>query len=100
MTGVPERKTRHDGVVPVRPLIELLDLVPVLGLVQRLIWIEPRRRHEDEVRALIRPLHAARLERSAAPEHPSRHAALTAAGAKVARHPDEIAELVAAAVSK
>ena len=69
----------HDRIVAVRPLVELDDLVPVLGLVDRLIRIEPHRVLEHEVRALVRPLHAALdLERRAAPEHAARRAALTA----------------------
>src|SRR5881394_292126 len=75
-----ERKASHDRVVSVRPHVELLNLVPVLRLVQRVIRVEPRRRHEHEVRALVGPLHAAlRLKRSAAPEHPARDASPTAA---------------------
>src|SRR6185503_4781836 len=51
-------------------LIELDDLVPVFGLVERLTLVEPRGRHERPVLALIRPLHALLgLEGSAAPEH-------------------------------
>src|SRR5204863_136969 len=66
----------------VRPLIELDDLVPVLGLVQRLTLIEPRGRHERPVLALIGPLHAVlRLERRAPPEHIAAGTLLTAAGA-------------------
>ena len=76
-----ERKAGHDRVVFVRPLIEFDHLVPMLGLVHRLTLIEPRRRHEHPVRALIGPLHAfLRLERSASPEHIAAGPLKTAAG--------------------
>ncbi len=76
-----EREAGHDRVVFVRPLVELDDLVPVLGLVQRLTLIEPRCRHEHPVLALIGPFHAIlRLERSAPPEHIAAGTLKTAAG--------------------
>src|SRR6185503_17233610 len=48
-----ERLARHDGVVFVRPHVELLDLVPVLGLVERAVRAEARRRLELEVERLV-----------------------------------------------
>ena len=65
-----EREAGHDRVVPVRPLIHLDHLVPVLGLVYRHAHIEARCRHEHPVRALVGPLHTVlRLEGCASPEH-------------------------------
>src|SRR5690242_10116905 len=59
----------------------LNDLIPIFGLVERLIRIEPHRRLPGEVYALIRPFHAALdLERRAAAEHSAGRVALSAAG--------------------
>ena len=48
-----QRLAGHDRILLVRPHVELLDLVPVLGLVERTIRPEPRGRVELEVLGLI-----------------------------------------------
>ena len=78
---VAERQAGHDRVVAVRPLIELDDLVPVLGLVQRLIRIEPHRRLN--AKSVLRLVHSMQLFVWNGPqrrEHATRRVSPTTAG--------------------
>ncbi len=79
--GMTHRLTGHDRIFPVRPHIEIDDLVPVLGLVERAIRPEARSRLELEIERLI-PRRATAVE-------------LGRCAAAVAVAPDE--ELVAVA---
>src|SRR5262249_17912228 len=62
----PQRLAGHDRVFLVRPHVELLHLVPILGFVQWTIRPEPRGRFELEIHCLIDGPRTFHLRRPAA----------------------------------